>query len=98
MRALNVAAIAVLGFFFALDLSDIAHWLHRPGDYRFGSEVAGFAYASAGHFVGSRAFLAVLAVAGMVGPARLKSLRARVACRTGVSVIVYALAVTLARK
>jgi len=98
VRVLNVAAVVAIAVLMALDLDDLLTYLHGPGDYHFGSEVAGFRYHSPRHFVGSTVVMLLIGALGLAGPLPLRSRRAVVACRVGVALGLLALSFTLSRK
>jgi hypothetical protein len=71
-RTLNVVSLVAIALFVLLDASDLAQYLLQPGNYRFGTEVAGFRYTSSLHFVGSIVATFLIAAIAIAAPRLLR--------------------------
>lgn len=68
LAILNGVAILIILLFVAVDLSDLIQYVLQPGEYRFGTEVAGFRYASSTHFIASATTTLVIALVALAAP------------------------------
>jgi hypothetical protein len=73
MRWLNYLLTAGLLFVGAISLGFLLDFTFRSNEYRFGSEVAGWRYYSARHFVSFVIFEFLLAITGLIVGYRLSS-------------------------
>jgi hypothetical protein len=65
---LNVLVILIITLYLAVSVSDLIAYGLDPGEYHFGTEVAGFRYASPAHFVGSIIATLVIGAAALAAP------------------------------
>ena len=67
-RVVDGLSLLVVSFLAFLCLHDLVSYFRRPSDYVFGSEVAGFKYATPTYFMGTITVSLLLAVMAFAAP------------------------------
>ena len=93
VRLVNALCLAAAAVFAVVDLSDLVSYLREPNSYVFGTEVAGFRYVSAAHFLGAIAVTVVGAAVVVAVPWVVSSRAATVTVRVAVVAGLVALTV-----
>lgn len=98
LRLSSYVLTALMILLAALAGASLVHYLMYPGEYRFGSEVAGWRYASSAHFTGTALVELGLAAVGLILGFGSAPLRKRVLAQSAVVAIVAVLWVWLGGK
>lgn len=89
LRIVNLSAIVLLVCALTLSGYTLAEYFAARDAFRFGTEVAGWRYATKWHYVGAAVGEGIFALLGIIGGYALATLKARAVLR-GVVVLVLA--------